>query len=142
MGRTNFIVCMDCGEQLNLGKYIATHQAFPKFVFAFIYSCSSYFKQNETSQAKINAWVCIEHFMMRHRTHEIRVLPEELIGRFETNSFPVNDYVSFSSQANVEDFISLSVGDPDQDIDAAEVDPRVRDRLLELSQGKNIKLPR
>ncbi|GBQ44935.1 hypothetical protein ACM0P6_12160 [Komagataeibacter sucrofermentans] len=148
MGRYYYMVCMECGEVVNLGKAVAfTDDRLaapdPLYGFAFTTDGHQHDDGDNISPVTIMTWRYLEHFMMRHRGHELRVLPD-LIEKYENDHFPVyapGDPFGTDEYLPDESYYRSPTGRPDQDRDAARVPDSVVKRLKELQAGKNVSVP-
>lgn len=150
MSRDYSVVCMECGEWHALGKSYKFHNiSLKKDLYGFAFISDGHDDDFEKSdQITIDMvhrhWRYLQHFLMRHRGHEIRVLPEALIGPYETEFFPQyspGDPAASWDYAPVENYYLAPVGVPDQDEDAKAVSEDVVRRLEEMSRGENLKTP-
>jgi len=69
-----YLVCLDCGTSIHLGKAVAVNYedvADTKVGFASL-SCS----KDARKKFSRGAWAELQHFLMVHRGHELRVVPE------------------------------------------------------------------
>jgi len=74
MSYSYYLVCLDCGTSIHLGKTISVNYedvADSKFGFASL-GCSKDVSEKFLS----GAWAELQHFLMVHRGHELRVVPE------------------------------------------------------------------
>lgn len=134
------IVCMDCGEMLSIGKHSATpardgwpgHEGFAEFNLS-------------PSPDKLPGGevAIIEHFLARHRLHELRILPDGAVDRYESDFFPANEQwvVMADDRRDVEAFLALPVRDFRPDLEPQELPAKVRDRLAEMSRGERLRDP-
>ena len=94
MSSDYYLVCIDCKTGLLLGKSI--HVKFPEYdVSSYGFSSIGSLKNIEENSYAIQTCEDLQHFMMLHRCHELRVLPSEA-DKFAKHvgvphSFPVDD---------------------------------------------------
>lgn len=150
MSRDYYTVCMDCGEWFALGKSVEIQDpSLKKDVYGFAFISDGHddeFAKADASTIKMvhTSWRYLQHFLMRHRGHEIRVLPEALIGPYESVSFPQyapNDPSASLDFVPEENYYLSPTGLPNQEEDAMSVPQEVLHRLAEMSRGENLKHP-
>ncbi|WEQ54764.1 hypothetical protein LV564_11355 [Komagataeibacter nataicola] len=81
--------------------------------------------------------------MMRHRGHELRVLPD-VIEKYENDLFPVHapgDPFGTDEYLPDESYYRSPTGRPNQDCDAARVPDSVVKRSKALQAGQNVSMP-
>ena len=150
MSRDYYTVCMDCGERFSLGKSVEIQDTrLNKGVYGFAFISDGHddeFERADPSTKRMvhTSWRYLQHFLMRHRGHEIRVLPEALIGPYESVSFP--QYAPHDPSGSLdfvpeENYYLSPTGLPTQEQDAKSVPQEVLNRLEELSRGEKLKRP-
>jgi hypothetical protein len=150
MSRDNYIVCMDCGEWLVLGKHVRIYdRRLEKTVYGFAFISDGHNDDCEQTQKSTEEqlhrfWRYLQHFMMRHRGHELRVLPYELVGPYENDLFPQyapGDPAGSLDYVPKENYYLSPTGIPDQDRDAKLIPESVVRRLEEMSRGEKLSKP-
>jgi hypothetical protein len=149
LGKNYYLVCMHCGERLTVGEAVKVRD--PRLQQDI--HCFSMITDNHDDglhkwpEAELNKlrmrWRYTAHFLMRHRGHEIRALPEKLITGFESETFP---HIPPAEKAVIdgaaeENYYLTPTGVPDQLKDAALMRDSVEWRLKELRQGINMATP-
>ncbi|WEQ50803.1 hypothetical protein LV478_02030 (plasmid) [Komagataeibacter oboediens] len=144
MSATYYLICMDCGEVVDLGKAIKFREPKLKkeiYGFAFLNDGHDDVETSEMSPVTILTWRYLEHFLMRHRGHELRVLPGDLVEKYENDYFPVyapGDPFGTDEYVPEESYYSSHTGKPNQEKDANSVPENVIKRLLEMHKGEKI----
>lgn len=124
MGVTYFLTCMQCKTGLNLGKAVKTHyDGVPKQTYGF--DALGHSSQGPYTPS-IPHLELLQHFLMLHRTHELRVLPDT-VAKYVTDigfpqSFPELDRRWPESRVN---FLEIDVGTPDPEREVDELAPDV-----------------
>jgi hypothetical protein len=149
MSFDSHVCCMDCGAWLVVGKYVRIHDArLKQDVYGFAFLSDGHRDDVDAIHKSAwdqlhEKWRYLDHFLMRHRGHEIRVLPEELVGRFESEVFPVYrpEEPDVLDGTPHENYYLTPTGTPDQTRDAELAPEKVTKRLQELSDGINVGKP-
>lgn len=135
---------MDCGQRLDLGKRYCFTEDHPDGVYVgdqkqwALAEISPGLSGYSLSDPKylIDSWRMLQHFLIKHRGHELRLLPESLVTRYSTDR--KEDVIIHMYDDSVESFLSQSVGDPDLQEDVSNVSEDVL-RRLEALQRKAVK---
>lgn len=133
MGIDYQIVCMDCGELLNIGKRYMQEDP-PKWP---VYWKFNFFNMSEPKQNYNLRFV--SHFLMRHLNHELRVFSQRSTpDPPESNEMTVPDgeYIE-----DISEFYSHSVRIVPADDELDEMVPEVLERLAELRRGEKLHDP-
>ena len=132
MSISYFLVCMECKDGVSLGK--KQHRKYPiaeKRTLGFASLDFSLDVKDQPDGVLLNV-ECLDRFLMLHRTHELRVLPE-LAAKYSTDvafphSFPtVDDQGSEEYSRKV--FLSTDLGDVDPEEDMANLSNDVIEKL-------------
>lgn len=91
MSFSYYLVCVDCGTSIHLGKTVAVNYkgvADSKVGFAALGDC-----EDAGNDCSNGAWAELQHFLMVHRGHELRVVPETVQHRDSSIEFvfPTDD---------------------------------------------------
>jgi len=140
---------MHCGERLNVGEAVEVHEPrLQRDIHCFALITDNHDDQHHNwPEAELNElrehWRYVDHFLMRHRGHEIRVLPEKLVREFESDTFPQYPAAerAILDGANEENYYLTPTGIPHQAKEAAFMKESVGWRLNELTQGINMTKP-
>lgn len=101
------LVCIDCGESFHLGKSVKLQSEFhkiPSYGFSNIGSVNG-----EISDSHKQLLVGLQHFLILHRQHELRVLPDDTAA--VQNSWTWFDDFDMS-EGGLDHLLSLSVKPP------------------------------
>lgn len=133
MGVDYFLVCMSCKNGIQLGKSIhVKYRGMPEKTYGF----------SLMGTQKEGIWVpdvrccsSLQHFLMLHRAHELRVLSEhvEKYAKHSTvpYSFPMLDFDENDGEHSRYNFFSTSPSKPDP---AKEADELPEDLIAKLKQ--------
>ncbi|NTI88987.1 hypothetical protein G6L87_18085 [Agrobacterium rhizogenes] len=149
MTQVYHVYCMDCGEWLSIGKAQRIYDGrLEQTVYGFASICDGHSNDYNGKPEWVRdlfhrEWRYLDHFLMRHRGHELRVLPEELAGRFENDTFPYYrpEDPTIIDGAPEENYYLTPTGIPDQTQDAMLTPQSVKERLRELSKGVEMGKP-
>lgn len=117
MSNAYYLVCMDCKSGVLLGK-----TTFAKFGSENTYSFDQFgFQGDEQWVQSYNNIIDVQHFMMLHRTHELRVLPDT-VDRYATDIGVPHTSPGFDDDtdplSNRLIFLDSDVGTPDPESEA------------------------
>jgi len=128
MSVSYFIVCMECRTGVNLGKPVKrTYENVGEESIGFSSLVFTEGAKHASYNYLLRSVEELDHFLMLHRSHELRVLPETAdlhatdIGF--PNSFPVDD--DSSKEYNRLVFLSQSVGEVDPCRDLESLKPEI-----------------
>jgi hypothetical protein len=76
------LICMDCGEVVTLGK--AYHDKHERWSFNSL-GAPDFKSSSLTDQQQLGIFM---HFLVRHRLHKLRLLPETVWEPYENDNFP------------------------------------------------------
>lgn len=114
MGIVYFLVCMDCKSGVHLGKAVHTRYksvSNPTYGFSSIgYTYEDGWRPNQEGTEEL------QHFLMMHRTHELRVLSERADKYAADIGFPQSwpsEGNSFDPPNDRQTFLETSAGIPD-----------------------------
>lgn len=107
MGISYKLVCIDCGESFHIGKSHKLQSEFhkiPSYGFSNIGSLDGEFSNNHKKFL-----IGIQHFLILHRQHELRVLPDNTVAVQNTWTW-FDDFDI--SEGGLDHLLSLSVKPP------------------------------
>lgn len=112
MSNCYFLVCMDCKSGILLGKTIEAQ--YPDITNPSV-GFSEFGANKDFWEFNYECSVNLQHFMMLHRGHELRVLPDT-VDKFSTEKGFPNRWVGENNDPDPDydrlDFLNSSVGHP------------------------------
>lgn len=125
------LVCLDCRTGIYLGKTVYTqYEDIDHQTLGF--NLIGYSSDEQSWEPNIKVCANLQHFLMLHRTHELRVLPDT-VQKYESfigipQSFPTtNDDPDPSSNRKL--FFSQDAGKPDPEKEANDLPQDVIEKL-------------
>ena len=132
MSSSYFLVCMECKDGVNLGKkHNRKYPIAEKCTLGFASLDFSLDVKGQPGGVLLEV-ECLDHFLMLHRTHELRVLPD-LADKYSTDlgfphSFPTLDDDG-SEEYSREAFLNIDLGDVDPEEDMVNLSNDVIEKL-------------
>jgi hypothetical protein len=143
MSESNVIICMGCGQRMSLGKYFCYTEGHPDGLYIggeLQWGLEGIAPGLDPNQKNIafneylyKDWLMLQHFLIKHRGHELRLLPWSTVESYDHGDYPKEEDFIVST-ASIEAFLSQPVGNPDTRKDDENVPASVRARLKKLSE--------
>jgi hypothetical protein len=114
------LVCIDCLESISLGKAVSARyrkQNTKSYAFDNLGMGGGENQVKDHWEPDIDGCEVLSHFLMLHRTHELRVLPDSVLNVISLN-FPINDEYDDYSYT---EFLNSELKRPRSDEDAEKV---------------------
>ncbi|MBU2713400.1 hypothetical protein [Zooshikella harenae] len=116
------LVCMDCGEGFSLGEAIfIKYNSVQEITYGYSAITNN---DNPWSILELKA-AQIQHFLMQHRLHEIRVLPQGVEKYTGSGDFP-SSYLRYD---NIKQYLATKVKKPQPDVDLNNINQCVIETL-------------
>lgn len=133
MGIAYFAVCMDCKTGIILGNPVRRDY---KGIEEESTGLTSFtFEEGDTNEHLLRKTEILEHFLVMHRSHEIRILPET-VDQYSTHIGIPQSFPLFDDDPSPEDnrlvFLRQPVGTLDPQREADDLPPDVVSRLKEF----------
>ena len=123
MGISYGLTCIECGETYHLGK---SHRISTRLHDKETFGFSSIGACDEPTQKHAFFLIGLQHFLLRHRQHELRVFGDNLAVKNDGicwfDDFDCGDH-------SLRDLLRQEIGVPNPDSESRELDPAILERL-------------